>query len=219
MEIEALIEQLATIPDWRRGRKVQYPLWLMLLMSLLGVMSGYSSLRGLEDFMKRHQHEAAELFGLTKAKLPSYSSLRDMAQHVDALKVAEVFLVWAKQAVPIEIGQVVSLDGKALASTLKDCYGAEQDFVTVVSACVQQWDGVIGQTSFNNGESSEIASVRQLLEQLDLSRGVVHSRCVAHPKKPSVRLSIVAIITALDSKPIKPHCCNRHSSVLTIKCP
>jgi len=59
MGVEALIEQLKTIPDWRRGRKVQYPLWLMLLLSLLGVMSGYSSLRGLADFMKRHQQEVA----------------------------------------------------------------------------------------------------------------------------------------------------------------
>lgn len=46
MGVEALIEQLKTIPDWRRGRKVQYPLWLMLLLTLLGVMSGYSSWRG-----------------------------------------------------------------------------------------------------------------------------------------------------------------------------
>jgi len=70
MGVEALIEQLKMIPDWRRGRKVQYPLWLLLLLTLLGVMSGYSSLRGLEDFMQRHQQEVVELFGLTKAKLP-----------------------------------------------------------------------------------------------------------------------------------------------------
>jgi hypothetical protein len=188
MGVEALIEQLKMIPDWRRGRKVQYPLWVMLLMSLLGVMSGYSSLRGLENFMKRHQQEVVELFGLTKTKLPSYSTLRDMAQHVDALKVAEIFLVWAKQALPVEAGQVVSLDGKALGSTLKDCYGAQQNFVTVVSACVQQWDGVIGQTSFHNGESSEITSVRQLLEQLDL-QGVWFTLDALHTqKKQSVRL-------------------------------
>lgn len=167
MGIEALIDQLKTIPDWRRGRKVQHPLWLMLLISLLGVMSGYSSLRGLEDFMKRHQKEVAELFGLSKAKLASYSTLRDMVQHVDSVKVSEIFLNWAKQACPLQEGDVMSLDGKALASTVKDCYGVQQDFVTVVSACVQRWGGVIAQASFHNGESSEIASVRQLLEQLD----------------------------------------------------
>ena len=168
MGIDALIEQFKTIPDWRRGRKVQYPLWLMLMMTLLGVMSGYSSLRGLEDFMKRHQQEVVELFALAKAKLPSYSTLRDMSMHVDALQVAEIFLEWANQSVPVEAGDVVSLDGKALASTVQDCHGRQQDFVTVVSACVQRWDGVIGQLSFHNGESSEIASVRQLLQQLDI---------------------------------------------------
>lgn len=185
MGVAALIEQLATIPDWRRGRKVQYPLWLMLLMSLLGVMSGYSSLRGLEDFMQRHQQEVAEVFGLTKAKLPSYSTLRDMTQHVDALKVAEVFMAWAKQAVPVEAGQVISLDGKALASTLKECYGTQQDFVMVVSACVQQWDGVIGQTCFHNGDSSEITSVRELLQQLDV-QGVWVTLDALHTQKNSL---------------------------------
>lgn len=164
-----LIEQLKTIPDWRRGRKVQYPLWLMLLMTLLGVMSGCNSLRGLEDFMKRHQVEVAELFGLAKAKLPSYSTLRDMVEHVDAVQVCAVFLNWARQCLSVEAGDVVSIDGKALASTIVDSHGRQQDFVSVVSACVQNGNWVIAQVSFQNGKSSEITSVRQLLEQLNLT--------------------------------------------------
>ena len=47
MGLERLVDDLRTIPDWRRHREVQHPLWLMILMSLLGAMSGYSSLRGL----------------------------------------------------------------------------------------------------------------------------------------------------------------------------
>lgn len=169
MGIEALIEQLKTIPDWRRTRKVQHPLWLMLLMSLLAVMSGYSSLRGWEDFMKRHQHEVTPLFGVDKAKLPSYSTLREMAQRVDATRVCEIFHTWAQQAFALADGAVISIDGKALASTVSDCHGQQQDFVTLVSACVQQCDGVLAQVSFQNGQSSEIASVRQLLEQLNVT--------------------------------------------------
>ncbi len=157
----------------------------MLLMSLLGVMSGYSSLRGLEDCMKRHQHEVVALFGLAKGKLPSDSTLHEMAGHVDAHQVAELFLVWAKQAMPVEAGQVVSLDGKALASTLKDCHGAQQAFVNVVSACVQPWDGVIGQTRFHNGESSELTSVRQRLQQLDV-QGVWVTLEALHTQKNSL---------------------------------
>lgn len=169
MGVDTLIEQLKTIPDWRRGRKVQYPLWLMLLMTLLGVMSGCNSLRGLEDFMKRHQAEVAELFDLDKPKLPSYSTLRDMVEHVDAAQVCAVFLNWARQCLPVEAGDVVSIDGKALASTIVDSHGAHQDFVNVVSACVQNGSWVIGQVSFQNAKGSEITSVRQLLEQLNLT--------------------------------------------------
>lgn len=185
MGVDALIEQLKTIPDWRRGRKVQYPLWLMLLLSLLGVMSGCSSLRSLEDFMKRHQQEVAELFALAKAKLPSYSTLRDMVEHVDAHQVARVFHQWATQAVPVSAGQVVSIDGKALASTVKDCHGKQQNFVMVVSACVQQWDGVIGQLSFQTGEGNEISGVRQLLQQLNL-QGMWVTLDALHTQKNSV---------------------------------
>lgn len=167
MGIDSLIKALKTIPDWRRGRAVQYPLWLMLLMTLLGVMSGYSSLRGLADFMERHEQEVADYLQLPKAKLPAYSTIREMAHKVDATQVARVFHEWVQASVSIQAGDAVAIDGKALGSTVEDLYGTEQAFVMVVSACVQSWAGVIGQVSFDNGSSSEISAVRQLLKQLE----------------------------------------------------
>lgn len=161
MGIDAVVEPLKTIPDGRRGRAVQPPLWVMLLMTLLGVMSGYSSLRGLADLMQRRQQEVADDFGLNQAKLPCYSTLREMTQSVDGTAVAAVFQAWAKTTTPVEAGQAVAMDGKALGRTV-------QDFVMVVSACVQSWAGVIGPLSFHNGKSSEIGAVRALLQQLDL---------------------------------------------------
>lgn len=168
MAITALIEQLETIPDWRRGRKVQYPLWLMLLTSLLGVMSGCNSMRGLADFMERHQSEVTDYFALAKQKLPSYSTIRRMAQQVDGDWVAQIFRSWAQQKYPVLPGAGVAMDGKALASTVQDCHGQHQDYVTVVSACVHEYGWVVAQESFNHRTGSEIVSVRQLLEHLDI---------------------------------------------------
>lgn len=168
MRIDALVEQLKAIPDWRRGRTVQHPLWLLLLMTLLGVMSGYSSLRGLAAFMERHHSEVADYFKLGKTKPPSYSTLREMTHYVNAHAVATVFQNWVERVKPVAVGEAVAVDGKALGSTMQDAYGSEQDFVMVVQACVQSWAGVIGQQSFHNGKSSEIGAVRSLLQQLDL---------------------------------------------------
>ena len=94
-------------------------------------------------------------------------------------------MTWANQTMPVEAGQVVSMDGKALGSTLKECCGTQQDFVMVVSACVQPWVWVIGQTCFHNGESSEITSVRQLLQQLDM-QGVWVTLDALHTQKNSL---------------------------------
>jgi hypothetical protein len=140
----------------------------MLLMTLLGVMSGYSSLRGLADFMARHHAEVADHFKLSKTKPPSYPTIREMAQSVNASAVAIVFQIWAQAAAPVAAGEAVAVDGKALGSTIQDCHGAGQDFVMVVNACVQSWSGVVGQVRFHNGKASEIGAVRSLLEQLDL---------------------------------------------------
>lgn len=182
--LEQLIGQLKTIPDWRRGRTVQHPLWLLLLMSLLGVMSGYSSLRGLADFMRRHQQEVADYFGLGPVKVPSYSMVRELVQSVDGPAVAQVFQAWAAACAKPQAGEALAIDGKALASTVQDGCGQKQDFVMLVSACVQSWSGVVGQLSFQNGKSSEIGAVRSLLEQLEL-KGVWVTLDALHTQKNS----------------------------------
>lgn len=183
MAIATLIEQLKTVPDWRRHRRVQCPLWLMLLMSLLGVMSGYSSLRGLADFMARHQQSIAELFGLESVKLPKYSTIRRMSEEVDGSYVSAVFHHWAQQdGLPPEAA--MAIDGKALSSTVQDCHGKHQDFVSVVSACVQQYGWVIAQKSFHTSEQCEIVNVRQLIEQLDV-KGAWYTLDALHCQKNS----------------------------------
>ncbi|MEM9447085.1 MAG: transposase family protein [Cyanobacteria bacterium P01_E01_bin.6] len=151
MGLEALIEHLKIIPDWRRGRRqVKYPLWLMLLMSLLGVMSGYTSLPGLADFMQRHQSEVVELFGVDKAALAKYSTIGRMTHHVNGTEVARILEDWANQVCPVKSGEAIAMDGKALASTGTHWSDSEQNFVMVVSACIHGHGWVITQESFHN---------------------------------------------------------------------
>ena len=68
---------------------------------------------------------------------------------------------------PIPEGTGLALDGKALGSTVQDCYGSAQNFVSVVSAYVHGRADVMGQISFENGKTSEIGAVRDLLQPLD----------------------------------------------------
>ncbi|NEP08504.1 MAG: ISAs1 family transposase [Okeania sp. SIO4D6] len=199
MALNALIDQLKTIPDWRQGgRTVACPLWLMILMSLLGVMSGISSIRGLADFMERHQQEVVEYFELPNVKLPRNSNLRRMLHRVDPADVAQAFHQWADDLCSIETGQAFAFDGKSLGSTVSAPTSAKQDFISVVSACVHQYGWVVAQISFHNGEKSEIGVVQELLTRLD-GKGVWVTLDALHTQKKRSRSSLQAkMTTALD---------------------
>lgn len=199
MALNALIDQLKTIPDWRQGRRtVACPLWLMILMSLLGVMSGIRSIRGLADFMERHQQEVVEYFELTNVKLPRNSNLRRMFHRVDPADVAQAFHQWADDLCSIETGQAFALDGKSLGSTVSAPNSPKQDFISVVSACIHQYGWVVAQISFNNGEKSEIGVVQELLTRLN-GKGVWVTLDALHTQKKRSRSSLQAkMTTALD---------------------
>lgn len=69
-----LIEHLQQVPDFRTHPR--YPLWAILVLIIMGTMSGCSGCRALEDFVKRHQAELLAEMSLPHSRLPSYSTLR-----------------------------------------------------------------------------------------------------------------------------------------------
>ena len=59
-----LISFLKAIPDGRYRRGVRYPQWFLLLVSVLGMLSGCRSSRDLEAFAKRHREVLNQALGV-----------------------------------------------------------------------------------------------------------------------------------------------------------
>lgn len=177
-----LIEALQMIPDHRRGAGQRYPLWVFLLLVILGTMSGYRGFRGLWRFMLRHQAHLAERLGLRRASLPSYSTIRRLLIEIDFNAVADAFNQWAQQAGLVKPGNNCAVDGKSLKNTLTEPFEAQQNFVNVVSVFQLEQGLVVGQTAFENGQQSEIKAVYELLERLQLT-GVTLSLDALHAQK------------------------------------
>ena len=49
-----LIEKLKKVRDFRTRKGQRHPLWLVLLLVIMGTMNGCQGYRGLGDFVKRH---------------------------------------------------------------------------------------------------------------------------------------------------------------------
>lgn len=182
-----LIATLQSIPDPRRKAGRRYPLWLFLLLVILGTMSGYRGYRGLSRFMERHQAHLAHRLGLPHAKLPTYSTIRRLLMAIDFNAVADAFNHWAQASQLVQFADHCAIDGKALASTVTDADNPQQDFVNLVSVFQLESGMVVGQAAFNNHHQSEIEGVYQLLEKLQLS-GVTLSLDALHAQKKTVAL-------------------------------
>lgn len=180
-----LIEALQTIPDHRRGAGQRYPLWVFLLLVILGTMSGYRGYRGLARFMQRHQGHLAERLGLPRATLPSYSTVRRLLMEIDFKAVANAFNHWAQTAGLSKAQANCAVDGKSLKNTVTDAHDAQQNFVSVVSVFQLEQGVVVGQAAFDNQQNSEITVVYELLKRLQLSGVTVSLDALHAQKKPS----------------------------------
>jgi DDE_Tnp_1-associated len=186
---KSLIDYLKQIPDQRVPNGRRHPLWLILLIMILGIMSGYWGYRGLGRFVERHRRQLIEILDIPQARVPSYSTIRRVMMNLDYQAVTQVFNDWASHCTNNQQRQWVALDGKSLKNTVSDCYAKEQNFVMMVSAFSHYRGEILGIKVMENKKQSEIVAVQELLELLNLS-GVVFTMDALHcQKKLSRRLS------------------------------
>ena len=174
-----LIGYLRSIPDARMRRGVRFPAWYLLLVAVLGILSGCQSLRDLERFAIRHHAVLTEALGVKLRRPPSDSSFRYFFQQVNVTALCTAIRDWTIAQIPGGAGDLDQLvcDGKKDLARVDraqrsrwidvwppaDCVYIAQ--VTLYSAAL----GVaISQACYATGENHERAVLRQLLGELDL---------------------------------------------------
>ncbi len=180
----SLVQRLQCIRDYRAGRGKRYPLWMMLLIALLGVMSGCQGYKALEEFGIRHHQKLSEVLELNLERMPSDTTLRRMFQAINFEQLTQLFNTWAKEQFAPQAGEWVAVDGKSIKGTVQNRSDAFQNFVSVVSAYSHQRRVVLAHKSFENKVQSEIQVVEQLLGELSLTGVVVSMDALHCQKKP-----------------------------------
>lgn len=90
-----LIEKLKKVRDFRTRKGQRHPLWLVLLLVIMGTMNGCQGYRGLGDFVKRHKQSLIEILEIPKDRVPSYSTIRRVMMRVNFEELTRLFNQWA----------------------------------------------------------------------------------------------------------------------------
>jgi DDE_Tnp_1-associated len=184
----SLIHHLQQVSDYRT--KPHYPLWVVMLLVIMGIMSGCTGYRALEGFVERHQSALLKLLELPYERLPSFTTLRRIMIRISFESLTTAFNAWAAEAFEISTGEQLATDGKGIKVSVRDYDKSYQDFISVVSAFSVSQGVVVGLRSMHNHDTSEIATVQSLLEVLNVQGACFTFDALHTQKKLSSRLSI-----------------------------
>ena len=181
--MSCLIDELKAIPDHRKARGKRYPLWVLLLLILMGLMAGYRGYRPLQTFVSDYHASLSELIGISLKSIPSFSTFRRTMRDINLEALSTAFELWMLQHPDLlSLGTgTVSIDGKRIRQPIETPHGEER-LVGLVSLFASQSGVSLKLAALTEESNHEIAVVRTLLESLKLE-GLIISMDALHTQK------------------------------------
>jgi DDE_Tnp_1-associated len=119
---ERLLSHLGTIPDPRRAEGKLYKLPHVLLFSILAIVTGANSYRGIRTFIKTHRRTLNKAFKIGWKRPPAHMAIRYILQGLKPADVEKTFREHAADLNSSETatgGRILALDGKALRGSFE----------------------------------------------------------------------------------------------------
>ena len=114
---DPFLSHLGTIHDPRRAEGKLYQLPYVLLFSILAIVTGANSYRGIRTFIKVHLKRLNKAFNIGWKRPPTHTAIRYILQGLNPADVEKVFREHAADLNRSEAPagtRMVALDGKAL---------------------------------------------------------------------------------------------------------
>ena len=182
-----LLGLLADVPDPRRGQGQLYKLPHVLLFSILAIVTGCNSYRGIVTFIDVHRHKLNATFGLRWRRAPAYTAVRYILKGLDPADVETAFrrhaaLLQAARAKPGKGS--IALDGKTLRGSFDNF--RDRAASQVLSAFATDTSLILAHVDIDE-KSNEIPAAQMLLAELGVADGAIVTLDALHCQKKSSR--------------------------------
>jgi hypothetical protein len=186
MPFAGLLAALEQIRDPRRRQGQRYPLAHLLLFSVLAVLAGATSYRGILVFIAVHREHLNVVFGTTLRRAPAVNTLRALFQALDPAVLEAAFRQHARglsAAVSTPGRRVIALDGKTLKRSFDHLN--DQAAAHVLSAFACEAALILAHQEVR-GAPEEVPAAPTLIEALGV-RGVLFTADALHGQKKRSR--------------------------------
>jgi DDE_Tnp_1-associated len=177
-----LVTALGDVPDPRRAQGKRYPLPYLLLFTVLALMSGARSYRGIITFLEARRDLLNQHFGVALKRAPAVNTLRTVLQSLDAEALERAFRHHARDLLSVVEADgkpMIALDGKTLRGSfdhLNDKKAAQTLTAFASSSAI-----LLAHTPIAE-KSNEIPAAQQMIGELGLT-GVIFTADAMHCQK------------------------------------
>lgn len=164
-----LIDVFKKLDDPRDNRGKKYKLEDLMIMTIYGILCGFTDFVNIADFLKLQEDYFTELLKLEYGT-PSHDCLSDIFGAINPKKFMEVFVEWIEKIVENKSGLKISIDGKAVRSATDKLNGGNTPYI--VSAFIGELGLSIGQVKVDD-KSNEITAIPELLDLIDVAGATI----------------------------------------------
>ena len=149
-----------------RGKK--HKLSDILIMTIYGVLCGYTDFVNMADFLKLHEQYFINLLNLENG-VPSHDTFSRIFSSIDSKKFTSIFIEWIKDIVK-QKGLHVAIDGKAIKSARDKVNNGNVPYI--ISGFLCDIGLSIGQIKVDD-KSNEITAIPDLLDLIDVKGKII----------------------------------------------
>jgi DDE family transposase len=177
-----LVTALGDVPDPRRAQGKRYPLPYLLLFTVLALMSGARSYRGIITFLEERRDLLNQHFGVALKRAPAVNTLRTVLQSLNAEALERAFRHHARDLLSVVEADgkpMIALDGKTLRGSfdhINDKKAAQTLTAFASSSAI-----LLAHTPIDE-KSNEIPAAQQMIGELGLT-GVIFTADAMHCQK------------------------------------
>ena len=175
LSLDRIMELFEEIPDPRRpGGNIQHKMVDLLVIILLGVISGCETWIEIEDYAHA-KNEWLKTFLELPGGVPSNDTYRRLMTRILPQKLEEAYRQWVLPYVGGCIGKHIAIDGKTICAASNYRLSSEETpegKLHIISAWVRE-DGIsLGQIKTDE-KSNEITAIPKMLDTMDIKGAVV----------------------------------------------
>lgn len=177
-----LIQALQDVPDPRRAQGKRYPLPYLLLFTVLALLSGARSYRGIITFLEQRRELLNRQFGVNLKRAPAVNTLRTVLQTLETETLEAALRRHAKALLPTgKPGErpAIAIDGKTLRGSFDHIN--DRKAAQTLTAFASESAIVLAHTEIDD-KSNEIPAAQQMIRDLGLT-GVIFTADAMHCQK------------------------------------